>query len=63
MRDEGLLKLFFAGVLGREECIAVVEAKREFHAEKLAGATRDRAGCEGERAAGPAMPSCATGSG
>jgi DNA-binding PadR family transcriptional regulator len=35
MRDEGLLKLFFAGVLGREECIAVVEAKREFHVRKL----------------------------
>ena len=34
MRDEGLLKLFFAGVLDRDDAIAVLEAKREFHLEK-----------------------------
>ena len=34
LRDEGLLKLFFAGVLGREEAIAVLEAARERYAQK-----------------------------
>jgi PadR family transcriptional regulator, regulatory protein AphA len=36
MRDEGLLKLFFAGVLEREDAIAVVEAKRQAPGRKLA---------------------------
>ena len=36
MRDEGLLKLFFAGVLGREDAIAVLEAARAKYAEKHA---------------------------
>ena len=31
VRDEALLKLFFAGALEPEETIAVVRAKREFH--------------------------------
>jgi DNA-binding PadR family transcriptional regulator len=34
MRDEGLLKLFFAGVLGRTEAIAVLESAREKYARK-----------------------------
>ena len=34
MRDEGLLKLFFAGVLGRDEAIAVLEAARERYVQK-----------------------------
>lgn len=36
MRDEGLLKLFFAGTLEREDAIAVLEAKRAAHERKLA---------------------------
>ena len=36
MRDEGLLKLFFAGLLEREDAIAVLEAVRERYAEKHA---------------------------
>jgi PadR family transcriptional regulator, regulatory protein AphA len=32
MRDEGLLKLFFAGVLPREEAVEIVRAMRERHA-------------------------------
>jgi DNA-binding PadR family transcriptional regulator len=34
MRDEGLLKLFFAGVLGRNEAVAVLEAAREKYVQK-----------------------------
>ena len=34
MRDEGLLKLFFAGVLGRDQAIAVLEAAREKYVQK-----------------------------
>jgi DNA-binding PadR family transcriptional regulator len=34
LRDEGLLKLFFAGLLEREDAIAVVEAARRRHVEK-----------------------------
>lgn len=34
LRDEGLLKLFFAGVLGREEATAVLEAARERYVQK-----------------------------
>jgi len=52
MRDEGLLKLFFAGVLERDDAIAVLEATREKYVEKLArleeiepmAATADRFG-------------------
>lgn len=36
MRDEGLLKLFFAGLLEREDAIAVLEATRQRYAEKQA---------------------------
>ena len=36
VRDEALLKLFFAGALEPEETIAVVRAKREFHERALA---------------------------
>ena len=36
MRDEGLLKVFFAGMLEREDAIAVLEAARERYAEKRA---------------------------
>jgi DNA-binding PadR family transcriptional regulator len=36
MRDEGLLKVFFVGLLEREDAIAVLEAAREKYAEKLA---------------------------
>lgn len=36
VRDEALLKLFFAGALDPEETIAVVRAKREFHERALA---------------------------
>jgi PadR family transcriptional regulator AphA len=36
MRDEGLLKLFFAGLLEREDAIAVLEATRKRYAEKHA---------------------------
>ncbi len=35
MRDEGLLKLFFAGVLPREEAVEIVRAIRERHARAL----------------------------
>ncbi len=35
MRDEGLLKLFFAGLLERDDAIAVLAATREHHLEKL----------------------------
>ena len=34
MRDEGLLKLFFAGLLDRDDAIAVLEAAREKYAQK-----------------------------
>ena len=34
LRDEGLLKLFFAGVLGRDEAVAVLEAARESYVQK-----------------------------
>jgi PadR family transcriptional regulator, regulatory protein AphA len=34
MRDEGLLKLFFAGLLEREDAIAVLEAARERYVAK-----------------------------
>jgi DNA-binding PadR family transcriptional regulator len=34
LRDEGLLKLFFAGLLGRDDAIAVIEAARERYTEK-----------------------------
>jgi DNA-binding PadR family transcriptional regulator len=34
MRDEGLLKLFFAGVLGPHEAVAVLEAAREKYMQK-----------------------------
>jgi PadR family transcriptional regulator, regulatory protein AphA len=36
LRDEGLLKLFFAGTQGREEVIAAIQGKRDTHAAKLA---------------------------
>jgi PadR family transcriptional regulator, regulatory protein AphA len=36
MRDEGLLKVFFAGVVEREDAIAVLEAARAKYAEKHA---------------------------
>ena len=36
LRDEALLKLFFAGALAPEETIAVVQAKRKFHEGVLA---------------------------
>ena len=36
LRDEGLLKLFFAGTQGREEVIAAIQGKRDAHATKLA---------------------------
>ncbi len=36
MRDEGLLKVFFAGMLEREDAIAVLEATRERYTEKRA---------------------------
>lgn len=36
LRDEGLLKVFFVGVLGRDEAIPVLEAKRDQHREVLA---------------------------
>lgn len=36
LRDEGLLKVFFVGVLESDEAIAVLEAKREQHREVLA---------------------------
>jgi PadR family transcriptional regulator, regulatory protein AphA len=36
MRDEGLLKVFFAGLVGREDAIAVLEAARAKYAEKHA---------------------------
>ena len=36
LRDEGLLKLFFAGLLDREDAIAVIEAARARYAEKHA---------------------------
>jgi DNA-binding PadR family transcriptional regulator len=35
LRDEGLLKLFFAGALGRDEAEAVVRAKRAAHQAAL----------------------------
>ena len=35
MRDEGLLKLFFAGLLERDDAIAVLAATRERQIEKL----------------------------
>jgi DNA-binding PadR family transcriptional regulator len=35
MRDEGLLKLFFAGLLERGDAIAVLEATRQRHVQKL----------------------------
>jgi hypothetical protein len=35
MRDEGLLKLFFAGLLEPEDATAVLERKRAVHARKL----------------------------
>ncbi len=36
LRDEGLLKLFFAGLLERNDAIAVLEAAREKYSEKHA---------------------------
>ena len=36
LRDEGLLKLFFAGVLGTDELLAVLERKRAGHEAELA---------------------------
>lgn len=36
LRDEGLLKLFFAGVLGKGEIAAVLEDKRDAHLATLA---------------------------
>jgi DNA-binding PadR family transcriptional regulator len=39
MRDEGLLKLFFAGALPREEAVAIL---REMRAQRLAGHQRLR---------------------
>jgi PadR family transcriptional regulator, regulatory protein AphA len=35
LRDEGLLKLFFAGTQGRDAVRAAIRGKREAHAEKL----------------------------
>lgn len=35
LRDEGLLKLFFAGVAGRDELVAAVEGKRALHVATL----------------------------
>lgn len=35
MRDEGLLKLFFAGVLPREEAVEIVRAMRQRHLKAL----------------------------
>ena len=36
LRDEGLLKLFFAATEGRDEVIAAIQGKRDAHAAKLA---------------------------
>ena len=36
LRDEGLLKLFFAGTAGREEIVSALEDKRAAHAAALA---------------------------
>ncbi len=36
LRDEGLLKLFFAATQGKDEVIAAIEGKRDAHAAKLA---------------------------
>jgi DNA-binding PadR family transcriptional regulator len=36
LRDEGLLKLFFAATQGRKEVIAAIQGKRDAHATKLA---------------------------
>jgi PadR family transcriptional regulator AphA len=51
VRDEALLKLFFAGALDPEEAVAVVRAKREHHERVLARlreiepAAREGEGC------------------
>ena len=36
LRDEGLLKLFFAATQGKDEVVAAIEGKRDAHATKLA---------------------------
>jgi DNA-binding PadR family transcriptional regulator len=53
MRDEGLLKLFFAGLLGREDAIAVVEAARERYAEKHAALLAIKPPAEATARVGP----------
>ena len=36
LRDEGLLKLFFAGVTSKQRAVEILDAKRRLHEEKLA---------------------------
>jgi PadR family transcriptional regulator, regulatory protein AphA len=51
VRDEALLRLFFAGALAPEDTIAVVQGKREFHEgvlarlQELEPSVRDEAEC------------------
>ncbi len=62
LRDEGLLKLFFAATQGRDEVIAAIQGKRDAHADKARRAPRDRAARQGRRVASGRPRSWATGS-
>ena len=55
MRDEGLLKLFFASA-GPEAAIEIVNAKQRLHERKLAALARGRGWCGGGSGRGRPLP-------